>query len=495
MDTGLNQRKSTGGQSGLRAFSSHLAAMAFSLSLLVLGELVLRLLIPPPAINLEDPFVSFSGVSPLFELDESGSRFETAEERLVAFRPQSFAASKGKETFRIFCLGGSTVQGRPYSVETSFTTWLKLNLGAACPGVEFEVINCGGISYASYRLVTILRELLEDEPDLFIIYTGHNEFLEDRTYQRLKIIPPLLNRIHMAMLNLRSYALANRLLASQPTRGIDSGHYPKTVLPPQVQTKLDFEEGLESFHRDEQWRQGIIGHFHRNLESMVLMARRAGVPVILMNPVSNIKDCPPFKSEFRSDLSESLMQRVVALQNRAGKLDWSESYGKIRLLEEALSIDSEHAGILYQLGNCYTRIGRVEEAKKYFILAKEEDICPLRILEPMHKAILDVTSQNSIPLVDVKGLIEKQTEDGIPGDEWLLDHIHPNIAGHQLIADALFEVMVDMEQVCIPEDWRTARDKIWQRHISSLNNAYYARGTARLQRLREWSRNKRGRTK
>ena len=47
------------------------------------------------------------------------------------------------------------------------------------------MINCGGVSYASYRLGPILDEVLGYEPDLIMLYTGHNEFLEARTYPRL----------------------------------------------------------------------------------------------------------------------------------------------------------------------------------------------------------------------------------------------------------------------------------------------------------------------
>ena len=47
------------------------------------------------------------------------------------------------------------------------------------------MINAGGISYASYRVAVVIKELARYEPDLFIIYTGHNEFLEERTYRTL----------------------------------------------------------------------------------------------------------------------------------------------------------------------------------------------------------------------------------------------------------------------------------------------------------------------
>jgi lysophospholipase L1-like esterase len=437
---------------------------------------------------MDNPYVSFSGLRPLFVLDSTATRFETAEERLAYFRPQSFAAAKSPDTFRVFCLGGSTVQGRPYSVETSFTTWLQLNLCAARPKANCEVVNCGGVSYATYRLVPIMRELLGHEPDLFIIYTGHNEFLEDRTYRRVKRTPRALVRLHRVMLNLRSYSLANRFLFLRRARRTQAGRSSKAVLPAEVQARLDSRDGLESYHRDQAWRQGTIEHFHSNLEAMVRMSRSAGVPVILVNPVANLKDCPPFKSEFRTGLPEREMERVVELWQRAGKLDWADAYGKLRLLERAASLDSRHAGLLYLIGKCYERIGRFADAKNWFVRAKEEDVCPLRILKPMHNTILEVAAQHHVPLVDVNLLIEQRTEGGIAGNEWLLDHVHPSITGHQLIADSLYQAMENLELVRTPDGWQGARDQLWQRHLSSLSEAYFAHGSAQLESLHQWSR-------
>jgi hypothetical protein len=39
-----------------------------------------------------------------------------------------------------------------------------------------------------------------------------------------------------------------------------------------------------------------------------------------------------------------------------------------------------------------------------------------------------------------------------------------------------------------PADWAAQRDRRWQEHLASLNEAYYAQGAARLKRLEEWSR-------
>ena len=478
------QRQSTPQRGRLRLVFFYVAAIVVVLSPLALGELVLRWCVAAPPVDVDDPYIAFSGMSPLFVLDSTGTRFEIAEQHLTFFRPQSFAAAKSPRTFRAFCLGGSTVQGRPYAVETSFTTWLALNLRAARPGPDWEVVNCGGISYASYRLVPIMRELLAREPDLFIIYTGQNEFLEDRTYGHLKRMPRAMIRLHRTLLRLRSYSLARHFLA----RRAAAGHSSKPVLPAEVRARLDFDDGLKAYHRDEARRRGIIEHFRYNLEKMVRMSRRAGVPVILVNPVSNLKDCPPFKSEFRADLSERERQRVLELWERARKIDWSDAYGKVRLFEQAAAIDNRHARLLYLIGKCYEQMGRTAEAKKWFVRAKEEDVCPLRIVEPMHDVILDVAARYRVPLVDAKTLIEQHTEDGIPGDEWMLDHVHPSISGHKLIANSLYKTMQDMQLVRTPVGWRPTRDGLWQQHLSSLNPAYHIRGAAQLERLHKWSR-------
>jgi hypothetical protein len=182
------------------------------------------------------------------------------------------------------------------------------------------------------------------------------------------------------------------------------------------------------------------------------------------------------------------MRRIMGLWTEAEGLPWSDVYGKIALLEQAVRIDERHAGLLYQLGKCLEHVGRFAEAKRCFVRAKEQDVCPLRMLEPMHEVILDVARRGHAPLVDFRALIENRTADGIPGKEWLLDHVHPTIEGHQLMADALYEAMELMDLAPSLEGWRRHRDELWRRHLSSLNKAYYAQGAARLQRLRQWSR-------
>jgi len=461
-----------------------LACCTVCLPLLII-ELGLRWVGPDPGSVLKDPLVSFGDLSPLFVLNESGTAFETVVERHFYFCPQSFSAVKGQDTFRIFCLGGSTVQGRPYSVETSFSTWLKLNLEGLSPDRPIEMVNCGGFSYASYRLIPIMDELLTYEPDLIILCTGQNEFLEERTYRRLKQVPQPLIGLHHQLLRLWAYKWSYKWMTSRRNR-----HAVTTVLPEEVKPKLDLEAGLETYHRDDELRHSIVQQFGHNLEVLVQRAQEANVPLILMNPVSNLIDCPPFKSEPSTNLSPEEQTWMQGLLTQANQSD--NQWIRLGLLEQAVKLEDQHAGLLYQLGTCYVSLGQFDKAKATFITAKEQDICPLRMLESMHEAIKDTATRYGLPLVDIRDMIEQKSEHGIPGDQWLVDHVHPSINGHQMIADALTDLLVEKHRLNYPEQWESQKKTHWQTHLMSLDEGYYQEGFEHLMMLKTWIRERAG---
>ncbi|MEM9589340.1 MAG: hypothetical protein AAGA03_18815, partial [Planctomycetota bacterium] len=61
--------------------------------------------------------IDVNDAPPLFLRE--GNQWTIDPERSNFFRPASFAANKSARTKRIFVLGGSTVQGRPYETETA----------------------------------------------------------------------------------------------------------------------------------------------------------------------------------------------------------------------------------------------------------------------------------------------------------------------------------------------------------------------------------------
>ena len=303
-----------------------------------------------------------------------------------------------------------------------------------------------------------MREVLDYQPDMFILYTGHNEFLEDRTYGPIKRTPTWIARSHVWLSRCALTMLSDPCrFASDKNRGNVCADRPQ--LPAEVDALLDYRGGLSDYHRDDTWRSGTIAHFEFNLRRMVALAHEHGVPIILVNPVSNLKDTPPFKFAHRGDITGDEQKRFEQLWDEA-KREGISVNERIALLRQAIAIDDAHAGVHFHLGKCYLNQQQLDLAKDELTAAKDEDICPLRILTPMQKIIKRVARDTGTPLIDAQLLFEQLTRDGITGNEWLVDHVHPSMRGHQRLASALFDELVRQDLAHPTSGWELRRDEV-----------------------------------
>ena len=124
-----------------------------------------------------------------------------------------------------------------------------------------------------------------------------------------------------------------------------------------------------------------MSHFRHNLERIVLAAQGADVPLMVCNPVSNLRDASPFKSQNKNGLSDahrtqfqSSFEKLIGDQKHATSIDD---------LSALLKIDPYHAELQYRIGQAYQIAGDFKNAKRHLVEAKEQDVCPLRIIEPM----------------------------------------------------------------------------------------------------------------
>ncbi len=461
-------------------------AVLFGLSLFVVVEVICRLLgVGNPDLQ-NDPFVGFSDLQPTFVLSDDGTQYEVPPARLLFFAAESFPAKKPAGSKRVFCLGGSTVQGRPFSIPTSFTTWLEIGLNAIDSSVDWDVVNCGGISYASYRLVPLLQECLEYEPDLFIVCTGHNEFLEDRTYADIRDQSPLLATPHRLLNRLSSYHAYRNLLLKLRDR--ESAPAPKNVLNSDVDAFLDYHNGLAAYHRDRQWQRGVTQHFDFNLRRLASVADRASVPLLFVLPTSNLTDQPPFKSQHRDGLRDRELAAFKRLLEEAQPLMRTQPAVALAKLEQAREIDSEFAELRYHLGRFYEVRGDIESARTEFVAARDEDICPLRMISSLEDTLRRAASDTGTALLDTHALLEAQSRNGILGGRLLVDHVHPSIEGHQQIALALLERLAEQGHIALPADWKSRATTAFKRHYDSLSDFYFADGQRTLERVRFWTR-------
>jgi tetratricopeptide (TPR) repeat protein len=395
------------------------------------------------ALEKRDPFLGFASQIPLFQEAPKGGargRLVTAPGRRSHFNTQRFTRIKSPGTERVFCLGGSTTYGRPYDDTSSFCGWLRVLLPLVDSSRTWEVVNAGGISYASYRVANLMEELVGYEPDWFAIYTGHNEFLERRTYPDLIEQHRWLMDARLMLYRTRSYGLLSDALAA--ARGRGNATPASDALPGEVEAILDRSAGLAYYKRDELNPETTLVHFHVNLERIIDKARAAGAEVILVRPGSNLRGLSPFKSEQATGLAPERLREFRDLMRRAREASANGSpEAAVELLDTAIAIDPRHAGAHFLRGRALYALERHEESQKAFERARDEDVVTLRAPSAFGAEVSRVASESGVPLIDFETLVASHAEHGIPGADVFLDHVHPTIEMNGRLAVALAETI------------------------------------------------------
>ncbi|GAB4150464.1 MAG: hypothetical protein Tsb009_25330 [Planctomycetaceae bacterium] len=483
--------RSPSASSARRRIAFRLLAILLGLIPFVVLEISLRAFDIGRPTGYRDPYVGFSKLHPQFEKNEEKKVYETTQARQLFFGRQEFSIEKPQNGFRVFCLGGSTVRGRPYTTETAFARWMQIELAATDPERKYEIVNCGGLSYASYRLVPMLQEVLTYQPDAIVIATGHNEFLEDRTYRNIKSQSGLRRWFGERLHSLRTVTTARQIW--DRWRGSDHADDVQQ-LDDRFKTRLDAESGYASYHRDDDdWRDRVVRHYEQSLRAMVHLCREKNIPLILVRLGSNLRDCPPFKHEPKPYKSKEGLQQERewrAAFEQASIEEQTDLEQALKLYLRAEELDGEHALVCYRIARIYDRLKQYEKAKTYYLKAKDYDVCPLRMLESMSEIVEKIAKETETPLVDARTLFEQQSPQGIPGNNLFMDHVHPTIEGHQWIGREIVKRMREEKIAPSPtREWSSSnRRQAYAKHFSSLSPGYLGEAIDRVTWLENWAR-------
>jgi tetratricopeptide (TPR) repeat protein len=261
-----------------------------------------------------------------------------------------------------------------------------------------------------------------------------------------------------------------------------------TDLLGEVNTILENTVGTEAYHRDRKLQEQIVEHYHYNLMRMIDIARSVDARAILVRPASKLRNCSPFKSQHRNGLGGTDLKKWQMLFDSANKAyasgRWNDA---LEAINKAFTIDDQYADLYYLYGRVLWRLKRYDQAKKAFIKAKDEDICPLRALTTMENIILEVATQQDVPLVDFIALTEKYSEHATAGEDLFLDHVHPTIEGNRLLALALLEMMSSQGIVHPAETWNDMAIQQVKEDIESyLDTNAHAVALCNMAKLYAW---------
>ena len=422
------------------SFVLKLLAILIGLGLLVGLEVVLQLLDAGPSNQL---FIVAA------ENDEERTYAINREVAHRFFQPQylrhvpfdaGFVQPKPPGTVRIFTLGASTLIGFPNPVNTSFPQFLARMLPDAYPGVRFEVLNCGITAINTFCIQDFVEEIVAYDPDLLIVYAGHNEFIGP-----YGVTTPFLKfgnnrtliRLHMRLQRSKIFYYLEALIHGARTWGESAS--PEDAFGMHL-------VGKEMSFLDEGYRT-TGRNFRENLTETLLTARRGGVPVLLSTLVSNLKDFYPLRSTCDT---RQLKQRLDPLA-AAGRLQEA-----LQVCRQMLQISPYCASIHFEIGHLHYRRGEYDLARQAFVRARDMDLLPFRAPTVFNHIIreLATSGQEQVLLSDTEGAFATAAPHGIIGGELITEYLHPNVYGHYLIARNMVE---DLIQSSVGRQWGQGR--------------------------------------
>jgi tetratricopeptide (TPR) repeat protein len=412
-----------------RSWRSRLGLVLLGFGLVAVVELAAAAvlwLLPPTT----TPTDGFSSSVPPFVRERSGDGRETwvvHPARRHSFTAARFPVDLPERSALVFCLGGSSVYGYPDGAEFAFPDRLEQSLHSVHPDREVYVVNQGGMSYGSGRLRLLASQLMAYRPDVVVVYTGHNEFVEADA-ARLASAGGAIEAAIRPIRRLAIYRLGERLLdpglplsaaTGRSEFGIDVQR--REVRSVQAREVIEAAEDLAT-----------------NLREIVRLARDGGATPVLCTVASNLADWRPENSAMPPDLPPTTVLDIASHIARARSL---AADGQIEIaaeeLKSALALDPGYAALTFDYARLEQQLGRTEAAHRLYTRARDYDPTPIRAPSALNEAIRDAAKSTGTVLVDVESAMASIAPDGIPGNELFLDYCHPSKVGHELIARLL----------------------------------------------------------
>ena len=346
----------------------------------------------------------------------------------VTVEPHYFLTEKPKNGIRLFVQGGSTAAGYPYGLGASIASMLENRLRQSWPDKPVEVVNTALSAVNSYTLLDVADDIIAQRPDVVLIYAGHNEFVGimgvGSNYRLAE--SPAATAVYLQLKQLHLYKLLEQMLASKPAVAANSQ---------EKRTLMSKMAAAQPITVDSPLYQAGLAQFQRNMRLLLAKYRDAGIPVYLATVASNIADQPPFQS---ADLTPEQLRSLTALQQ-------GDSSQFASLATEAKT--QQHALLTYQLGRWLRQQQRVEEAQQWLSLARDFDTLRFRAPQAINEQIKAFADNKAVWLVDAEQALRDHSPDGLIGRQLMLEHLHPNLPGYFVIADAFYQALASSKQL------------------------------------------------
>jgi tetratricopeptide (TPR) repeat protein len=340
--------------------------------------------------------------------------------------PQMYVipATKSPETYRIVILGESAAMGDP-DPAYGFSRYLEVMLRERYPDRRFEMVNTGSVAINSHVVLPIAEGLARFHPDLFIIYSGNNE-----------VVGPYGPGTALTAGGMRLPVIRGNIFYHSTRVG---------QLLTQVGTPKREWGGMAMF-MDKQVRANsplmrhVYSNFEQNLRDTIAIARKSGARVLVSTVATNLKDCAPFASEHREDLTPDALHSWSALYQQGVEKETAGLYADaLKLYLSAANIDGDYAELEFRIARCLEALGDFDKAREHFLRARDLDTLRFRADSKINDINRSVAgSLPGVELVDADSLFSKESLHGVTGSELIYEHVHLTPRGSYLLARAMF---------------------------------------------------------
>lgn len=359
--------------------------------------------------------------------------------------PQSnndaFDIVKRENSFRIFVMGGSSAQGFPFSPNGTFSRYIRDRLELLFPEKHIEVINIAITATNSYTIRDLITGVIDQKPDLILIYAGHNEYYgafgvgstenigNSREFVNFLI---WLNKFKSVKFLRNVMSSVGKWFSVESETDIQRGG---TLMARIV------KEQLISYN-SESYEVGL-SQFKGNLNDILKMTNDINIPVIIGTLVSNLKGQKPF---------------VSIDDNETENADSIYSQAKLRLSQQKFTY-----------------------ADSLFRLAKDLDALRFRAPEEINSIIKRLGSKYNAEIVNIDSMFNSSSTGGIVGNNLIVDHLHPSLDGYLLMGKIYFEAMEVHD--LLPEREKTVLTKAQQDRIV-INNFAFSKLDSTIAKIR-----------
>lgn len=379
-----------------------------------------------------------------------------------------FSKIKAPGTKRVICLGGSTTQGYPYSNIGGFPEYLEDRLRLMFPTESIEVLNLGISAINSFTVLDLMPEVLELEPDLLIVYMGHNEFYgalgvssTARLGQSRSII-----KLVLKLENWRLFRGVRRLIQKvknvfdSPT-GSSSGT---------IMARVARRDGVAY---QSPVYQRAHAFYWANLQEIIQQAHDHQTAVVLVTIASNLKDMAPFLSLAEAGLGEVQIAQLTDLLKEGRALLEQGQYDPARaIFEQMAAISDKYADAHYGRADCQMAANDHRAAYESFARARDFDALRFRASSELNEIMKQVARDHNVAIYDFAADLAAASPHGIIGGEWMIDHLHLNTDGYFFLAKKLAGFLMNQKLLFSANDWSQASavaDSVVQR-LSAVSN-------------------------